>query len=187
MDSWKNFNLKYKWMPSSCLINKFGLQKYDIDNFRRKENTRTLLDPWKISLSQKPDRLREIFEQAWEYCLRDDYNIDITAPRLKWIPKLLAVKNVSRSSSGFSFSTNSRYLKIICPKSFEDYRLHGFNNIALGAFHFWPGEVILKKNGVMPFMFSQTHKKAVDVICIEDMIEHVYLAFLLSKTAVISH
>lgn len=178
MNDWKSFLLKYKWMPSSILIDKFDLKKYDIDNFKRKLKIKRILEPWKISLNQQPDRLRAIFSDAWKYYLTEVCNVDLTTPKKNWVQKLLSLKNVSRKGSGFSFLTNSKYLNIICPKNLEEYRIHGFTNIALGTFQFWPGKSFLSGQGIMPFMFYQTHKSALDKINIEDMIEHVYLSFL---------
>ncbi len=66
---WKNFLLKYKWMPTSQLVKRFGIQKYDIDNFRRTPEVRSVLKPWRISAEQSPERLREILRSAWEYYL----------------------------------------------------------------------------------------------------------------------
>lgn len=167
-------------MPSSILSNKFNLKQYDIDNFRRKPKIRNLLEPWRISLNQSPSRLFTIFKEAWHYYLTEISQINFDADKKDWAPRLISLKKISHKSSGFSFLTNSKYLEIICPDTLNEYRSHGFTNIALGVFQFWPGRSFLTDNGILPFMFYQTHKSVLDRISVEDMIEHVYLNFLIT-------
>jgi hypothetical protein len=179
MDDWKTFYLRYKWMPTSIIIKKYNLHHYDITNFKKIPNIRRLLEPWKISLNQNRERLFEIFCDAWKYYIVEVAKINIDTDVSSWVPKLIALKNISRKESGgFSFLTQSKYLQIICPQTLVDFRSRGFSNIALGVYQFWPGEKFLKNNGVLPFMFHQTRKTALGKIPVQDMIEHVYLNFL---------
>ena len=181
---WKDFLLKYKWIPSDMLRERFGIKRHDIDNFRRKPTVRTVLDPWRISLKQSPERLREILKSAWEYYLTHVVPIDFTRSPSLWVPELLAIKNVSKG--GFSFLTNSKYLTIACPDALENFRERGYTNVALAAYEFFPGSDVLRRNSVLPYMFQQTHIKALESTDAESMIEHVYLNFLAGSDAPLS-
>lgn len=178
MSDWKTFLLKNKWVPVSILSKEFGIKNYDFTNFNKKPAIGKMLKPWRISVNQSPDRLNEIFKEAWKYYFLNVCNIDFDSSPEVWVPSLLSVRNVSRKKDGFSFLCDTRYFDIICPKTVVKYREHGFTNVALGAFKFWPGEKLLKSSGVLPYMFHQTHRAASDRISPEDMIEHVYLNFL---------
>ena len=173
---WKNFLLEYKWMPTRQLVERFGIKKHDVDNFRRKSEVRSVLAPWRISLDQSPERLRKILQSAWKYYLTHAMPIDFKASTASWVPELLAVKNISKSS--FSFLTNSKYLTVACPDEFKDFRKHGYTNVALGVYEFWPGSAFLRPMGVLPYMFQQTHRDALSQTDAISMIEHVYLNFL---------
>lgn len=87
---------------------------------------------------------------------------------------------------GFSFLTDSRYLEIACPEQLTEFRSKGFTNIALAVHQFWPGRNYLLRNGVLAFMFFQTHRKALEHVDVESMIEHVYLNFIAEESAVSS-
>ena len=173
---WKDFLLKYKWMPSDLLRERFEIKRHDIDNFRRSSIARTVLDPWKISLNQPPERLREILKSAWEYYLTHVVPMDFNRSPSHWVPELLAIKNVSKGD--FSFLVNSKYLTIACPDALMNFRTHGYTNVALAAYEFFPGSHVLRRNAVLPYMFQQTHSKALESTNAESMIEHVYLNFL---------
>ena len=181
---WKDFLLKYKWMPSDQLRQRFGIKRHDIDNFRRKPEVRAVLDPWRISLTQPLERLREILKSAWGYYFTQVEHIDFDTSRSLWVPKLLATKNVSKGD--FSFLTNSKYLKIVCPEPLKNFRERGYTNIALAAYEFYPGSDVLRRNAVLPYMFQQTHSKALESTDAESMIEHVYLNFLTGFDAPLS-
>lgn len=173
---WKNYLLKYKWMPTRQLIVRFGIQKHDIDNFRRKSEVRSVLHPWRVSLNQPPERLREILVDAWAYYLTEVQNIDFDSRPASWVPDLIATRNVSKS--GFSFLTDSKYLKLVCPNEYDEFRKSGYTNIALAAYEFWPGRSLLHECGVLPHMFQQTHSSALKRIDALSMVEHIYLNFL---------
>lgn len=177
-DEWKDFLIRHKWMPASILVSKFGIRKYDLDNFRRKAKVRAILDSWRISLSQPADQLRRIFEQAWQYYLVEVESINFGAPPRDWVPKLIAIKNVSRGGTGFGFLTTSKYFEIICPRVLAEFRAKGFTNVALAAYEFWPGKSFLLRHGVLPYMFHQTHRAALVHVDVESMLEHIYLNFL---------
>ena len=177
MEDWKTFLIKHKWIPSPILREKFHIKNYDINNFTRKPKINDLLKPWRIGGNQSADRISEIFKQAWRYYLEEIADLDISTDRREWIPKLIALGNIS-TKKHFSFLTNSKYLEIACPKALTNYRAHGFTNLALGLFQFYPGEEFLFKNGVLPFMFYQTHSKVIKRISVDDMVEHVYINFL---------
>ncbi|MCC5940202.1 MAG: hypothetical protein JJU37_01565, partial [Balneolaceae bacterium] len=152
MNDWKTYLLKYKWIPTSVLIEKFDLKKYDIDNYRRKPKIQAILKPWRLSYDQSRDRLHEIFVDAWRYYLNEICHIDFKSNKKKWVPELISLKGISLKEAGLSFLSNSKYLEIISPKLLEEYRSHGFTNIALGAFYFWPGKDFLMSNSVLPYM-----------------------------------
>lgn len=183
---WKDLLLKHKWMPTALLIKQFGIARYDIDNFLRKSAVRVVLEPWRISLKQPCERLRAILTQAWKYYLTEIENIDLDHPPRVWVPKLISLKNVSRGGTCFSFLTNSKYLEIACPERLIEFRSKGFTNIALAVYQFWPGRNYLLRSGVLPFMFLQTHRQALEHIDVESMIEHVYLNFIAEEGTVSS-
>ena len=182
---WKDFLLKHKWMPTRQLVKQFGIAKYDVDNFRCKPAVRVVLEPWRISLKQSPERLRDIFTQAWKYYLTEIENIDLDEALRVWVPKLVSLKNVSRGT-GFSFLTDSRYFHIACPQQLTEFRSKGFTNIALAVYQFWPGRDRLVRSGVLPFMFFQTHSQALKHVDVESMIEHVYLNFMAGEGGISS-
>ena len=184
---WKNFLLKHKWMPTSILVEKFKIQKYDLDNFRRKTAVNNILSPWHIKLTQPKERLNEIFKAAWEYYLTNVEKIDFNENPKTWVAQIISLKNISRNGSGFGFLTDSRYLEIACPEMLSEFREKGFTNIALCLFQFWPGKELLIKNGVLPFMFLQTHRRALQHLDVESMVEHIYLNFIVEEDIAFSN
>ena len=173
---WKNFYIKYRWMSSKMLTEKFGINKYDVDNFLRKPNTRKIFDGWRLSQTAPPENINKILKSAWEYYLTYEEKIDFTQAPEKWIPKLLSLEGISKLD-GFSFLVNGRYQRLVYPQQYEDYRKHGFTNTAFGLFYFFPGREFLFKHGILPYMLNQTQKKATSYIDIFSMIEHVYMNF----------
>ena len=173
---WKSYLLEYKWMPSGLLRQRFGINQHDIDNFRRKPEVRAVLEPWRISLTQPPELLRAILKGAWEYYLTQVESIDFDSSPASWVPKLIAIKNVGKS--GFSFLTGPKYLSIACPGAYADFRNRGYTNSALAAYEFFPGSDWLRRNAVLPYMFQQTHSKALKSTDAQSMVEHVYLNFI---------
>ena len=173
---WKDFLLKYKWMSYGRVHDLYGIKRHDFDNFRRKPEVRAVLDPWRVSLQQPPERLRAILKNAWEYYLTQVLPIDFDSSPRSWVPELLAVRNVGKA--GFSFLTGSKYLNIVCPDILENFREHGYTNVALAVYEFFPGSDVLRRNAVLPYMFQQTHSKALESTEAGSMIEHVYLNFL---------
>lgn len=183
---WKDFLLKHKWMPSVQMVKKFGIAMYDINNLQRKPAVRVVLEPWRISLKQPSERLRAILTQAWKYYLTEIEHIDLDGPPRVWVPKLISLKNVSRGGTGFGFLASSKYLEIACLEQLTEFRSKGFTNIALAVYQFWPGRNRLLRNGVLPFMFLQTHRQALEHVDVKSMIEHVYLNFIAEEGAVSS-
>ena len=173
---WKDFLLRYPWMPSRQLHQQFEIQKHDIDNFRKKPEVRAVLAPWRISAKQPAARLRAILESGWKYYLTQVEHIDFDNSPTSWVPELIAIKNIGKS--GFSFLIESKYLKIACPDAFEDFRDRGYTNVALAAYEFFPGSDFLRRNAVLPYMFQQTHSDTLETTDAQSMIEHVYLNFL---------
>ena len=173
---WKDFLLRHKWMPTKQLVSRFGLEKHDVDNFRRWPNVRAVLEPWRVSLQQSPVRLQNILSDGWKYYLESIREISLSDAPSDWVPQILGLKNISRDS-GFTFLTDSRYLELVCPTEYREYREKGFTNIALGLFQFWPGKEFLRNAGVLPYMFLQTHSRAMQQLDAESIVEHVYLAF----------
>ncbi len=177
---WKNFLLKYKWLPVSHLMSKFGIKRHDFNNFLAQPNIRQMLEPWRIRLTQPPERLRAILSSAWQYYLHEEVGLDVFGKPRDWVPKLIALKGLSRSS-GFTFLVDGRYLEVACPKEYAEFRASGFTNTALGVYEFWPGRDHLIAAGVLPFMFHQTHRAALIKVDPQSMIEHVYLNFLAAE------
>ena len=173
---WKLFLQTYKWMPYSHVRELFGLKKHDIENFLRTPEARTVFAPWRVSAKRSPEELRSILTSAWEYFLTQEVPIDFNDSPSTWVPQLLGIKNVGKN--GFSFLVGSKYLKIACPSAFEDFRIRGYTNVALAAYEFFPGREVLRNNAVYPYMFQQTHAKALESTDAESMIEHIYLNFL---------
>ncbi len=175
-DDWKDFLLAHKWMPRKVIVDRFGVKRHDLDNFKRKPAVRSLLKPWAVSAQQPPDRLRAILTAAWEYYISVEERIDIGDSPLVWVPRLLALKNVQRSD--FGFLVNSKYLKAACPERVGEARRLGLSNVAVAAFEFWPGRERLTAAGVLPLMFLQTHAAALVQLDTDALVEHVYVNFL---------
>ena len=173
---WKVYLQKYKWMPYRRVRDRFGLKKHDIDNFLRNPDVRKVFDPWRISAKRSPEELRAILKNAWEYYLTRVVPIDVSGSPRSWVPQLLAIKNVGKSE--FSFLVGSKYLEIACPDGLEEFKNHGYTNVALAAYEFFPGSDVLRRNAVYPYMFQQTHANALDTTDAQSMIDHVYLNFL---------
>ena len=173
---WKDFLLRYKWMPYAHIRKHFEVKRHDLDNFRRKPEVRAVLDPWRISAHRSPKQLRAILKDGWRYYLTKEAPIDFDSSPSSWVPELIAIKNVSKS--GFSFLTQSDYIRTACPDAFEDFRKRGYTNVALAAFEFFPGSDLLRNNAILPYMFQQTHRDALKTTDAQSMIEHVYLNFL---------
>jgi hypothetical protein len=191
---WKDFLLKYKWMPSRHLMDKFEIQRYDITNFTKNPEVRAVIRPWRISAKQSPDRLFAILTDAWEYYITQVKHIDVNDSPRNWVPELIRLRSVSRKSRldeddgllSFTFLTDSRYLKTACPAEYEQYRALGLTNICLATHEFWPGRQHLAQAGVLPFMFQETHRSALEQYDPESMVEHVYLNFLADDNAMSS-
>lgn len=177
-EDWKTFFLRHKWIPTSFLQERFGLERHDIDNFRRKPSVRQLLDPWRVRIDQDPVQLAKIFLDAWQFYIQRISGLILDPAEKTWVPDILGLRNLSRDPNGLGFLSNSDYYEIMCPDAVKDFREHGFTNIALGTHVFWPGKAFLRRSGILPYMFKQTHRKALEYVNVDDMIEHVYLSFI---------
>ena len=177
---WKNFYIRYRWMPTKLLIKKFDIKQYDVNNFLRKNNVRKIFEGWRLSLTLPPERIKEILESAWEYYLVHERKIDFSQPKSVWIPQLLSLSRLS-NEEGFAFLVSNKYLKIAFGKEYENFINKGYTAISFGAFHCFPKKEFLFENGVVPFMFYQTHKKISRYTEIRSMVEHVYMNFSVSN------
>ena len=173
---WKDFLHQYKWMPYRHIRERFGIKRHDIENYLRNSTARQVFDPWRVSAKRTPEQLQEILKSAWEYYFTRVGLIDFSDSAELWVPKLISTKNVGQN--GFSFLVGSKYLQIARPEAFADFRERGYTNVALAAYEFYPGRDILRGNAVLPYMFQQTHVKALESTDAQSMVEHVYLNFL---------
>lgn len=186
MPDWKDFLLANKWVPSEYLVRRFGIHLYDVDNFKRKPGVREVLEPWRIGPTQSPERMRAILTAAWRFYLCDVVGLQVDQDPRLWVPRLIALKNISRGSESFGFLVNSRYLRPACPDEFAAYKARGFTNVALATHEFWPGKERLRIAGVLPFMFLQTHRDVLNHVDPASMLEHVYFHFLADDDALAS-
>jgi len=178
---WKFFFIKYKWMPRKVLRKKFGIKTYDIDNFLQRPQNRQMFKGCSISESLPPDRLQEILKDAWEYYLIKEIKLNIREGQSDWIPEILRLSNVEKKGDGFSFLVNSKYLRKAFGNSYQKFRSRGYTRIAFALFNCFPGEALLTRCGVEPFMFNQTKRIALKHIDILSMIEHIYWNFSLNE------
>ena len=181
---WKEFLTRYKWAPVSLLRRKFGISKYDFDNFLRKADVRQVVGPWRLSHEMDRERLRSILGEAWEYYLVSELGMRISDADSDWVPRMLRIRNVGRpskgenvESSGLSFLVNSRYLIRAFGREYDRFISKGYTTVAFCMFNCFPRRDTLATAGVVPFMFQQTHRKALRHVDPISMVEYIYLTY----------
>ena len=177
---WKDFYIKYKWMPTNILKRKFGIEDYDVNNFKSSLPSfiRNEFNEKKISLSLTQERMTGILHEGWKYYLEQEMGINFNDEPSKWLHSLLNLTASKVSDDGFSFLVNSRYLKIAYGEIYDEFINTGYTTVAFCVYECYPTKEFVVKHNILPIMFTQTGKKVLHHFDLTSFLEHIYFNFL---------
>lgn len=173
---WKNFYIQNPWIPTSVLMEKFGIKRYDISNWLKSNpNVRVVLnrDKWKLTENQSPDDCYLTLNQSWEYYLKEVKKLDFSNDNI--VSELI---NLKTPKSPWSFLVDRKHLKKI--NEYTEWT-NVYSRISFVISKIYPGEEFCKERGLLPQLFknSGTNSKNIDVL---GLLEHVYLKFYSNLT-----
>ncbi len=171
---WKTFLLNYPWYPKRLLVAHFGIQPYDLDNWKRThpEVRHALRNPrTNIDFAKNTADAQNALWGAWRFLFEEVLEID--SYQAENVPKILNLQGISKSVWGFLLSRD-RLAKI---DGYDAWISQGYTQLAFIACRIFPGEEWARKMGVLPAMFAQTSKELRKPE-LEEMLSHIYLKFL---------
>ena len=154
------------------LVEKFGIKKYDIDNWTRRPEVRTMLkrEKWKFSEKQSRKDAEEALKAAWKYYVLEEKGWSLKDEGI--VKKLLRLKT---PPSPFSFLTTSKYLSKL--KGYDKWINQGLTRVAFAVYKIYPGEKFCAQRNIIPELFFQSHTKNATNQDVVRMVEHIYLYF----------
>ena len=173
---WKTEYIKYPFFSPKYFRTKYGINKYDIDNFNKaigkNKYYKEKIHDLKLSLNLSPDKIINIFEIAWKLYYNRILKIDIKNFKENDTEKIIHLKNISKKNE-YQFLTSGKYLKKICSEQYNFMKNKGYTNIYISQFLTYPGKHFFLYFNIMPIMFHQTHIKNVPTEEILRLIKYI--------------
>jgi hypothetical protein len=178
--NWKDFYIRYKWIPTGILIKKFGIKRHDVDNFKSRLPTyiRNEFSQWSLSLNVPQEQMKKILQEGWKYYLTQEREIDFDEITTKWLNSILNLTTTQIREDGFGFLFNQRYLKIAFGEEYEKFIETGYTAIAFCIYECYPKREIVIQRNILPIMFNQTRSKVLQHTDLSSFLEHIYYNFL---------
>ncbi len=171
---WKTFLLKNPWYPSRLLIKHFGIQKYDLDNWKRTHAAvRVALSNPRDNFrdAETPQDMRSSLAKAWKFFFDSVLQSDLSNKH-----QALEIANLQGiGKSDWAFLLDSKVLRQL--DDYERWVAQGYTQFSFIVFNIYPGEARARSVGLVPSLFAQTSKVHTRTELIE-LLEHIYLSFL---------
>ena len=171
---WRDFLIRNPWAPPRVLVAKYDIKKYDIDNWLRgNPNARIILDRgrWRLTRGMSEPGIREIMEEAWKYYIEEELGIDVATPAA-----VLRLIRIQTPTEPFGFLVDGNYLRRLT--GYKTWLANGYTRVAFAVCNIWPGRKYADDRNLLPALFLQTKRTAVDRQDAIVLIRHIYLCFL---------
>ena len=171
---WRDFLIQHPWAPPRILIAKYGIKRYDIDNWLRGHpNALQILDPerWRLTRDKPAAKIRGIMEKAWKYYIEEELGVNVAAPTA--VLQLIRIKTPAQP---FQFLVDGHYLNRL--PGYATWIADGYTRVSFAVCNIWPGKTYADERNLLPALFLQTKKMALDRQDAIGLVKHIYLCFL---------